>query len=108
MSEGYNTQPVQVGTEWTSFTGRKLSQIHGEVSVTAEDQRGHDFTLYETPHEGRKLHVQEWQIKGTIQKRDSEERAARFERIEGALYSEEEARQKYPEAFEKLLKRAHD
>ena len=109
MSEGYNIQRVQVGTtDWTSFTGRKLSQINGEVSIAAEDQRGRDFTLYETPQEGRKLHVQEWQIEGNIQKRDSRERAAKFERIEGALYSEEEARQKYPEAFEELLNRAHD
>ena len=107
MSEGYDTQRIQIGTEWTSFTGRKLSQIHGEVSIGAQDQRGRDFTLYETPHEGRKVYVQEWQIKGSLQ-RGLGERAAKFERIAGALYSEEEARQKHPEAVEELLKRVHD
>ena len=107
MNEGYSLQRVQVGTKWTSFTGRKLSHIHGEVSIGAQDQRGQDFTLYETPHEGRKVYVQEWQIKGSLQ-RGRGERAARFERIEGALYSEEEARQKHPEALEELLKRVHD
>lgn len=104
MSEGYSTLHVKVGAELVSFTGKELIRAPGALSERAEDQRGQDFTLYETPDEGRKLHVQEWRIRGSIERRPGES-AAEIERT-GTLYSEEEAKQKFPQVFEELLKRA--
>jgi hypothetical protein len=68
-----------------------------------------DFTLYKTPNEGPKLYVREWrQLKGNGEDKRFEEEAAEVDHIQGALYSEEEARQTYPEIFEELMKRAQD
>jgi hypothetical protein len=104
MSQGYSTLNVKVGAEFVSFTGKELIHVPGAVSESVEEQRGQDFALYETPHEGRKLHVQDWRIKGSIERRPGES-AAEIERT-GTLYSEEEARQKYPVIFEELLRRS--
>ncbi len=106
MSEEYNTQHVRVGAQLVSFTGRELSSIPGAVDEQSEEQQGQDFTLYETPTEGRKLHVQEWRIKGNVE-RKTLETAAAIERT-GALYSEEEAEQKHPKVLEELLRLALD
>jgi hypothetical protein len=107
-SEGYRIEFVQVGhhtsiedtAELARFTGRKLSHIPGDI----RQPRGMDFTLYETPDEGRKLYVKEWVMEGGTQRRAGE-RTTTYNQIGGALYSEEEAREKYSQIFEELLKR---
>ncbi len=104
MSDGYSIQHVKVGAELVSFTGRELSRVPSAVNERTEEHRGQDFTLYETPTEGRKLYVQEWRIKGNVE-RKTLETAAEVERT-GALYSEEEAKEKHPKVLEELLRLA--
>jgi hypothetical protein len=106
VSEGYSTQYVKVGARLVSFTGRELVRVRGAANERTEEQRGQDFTLYETPDEGRKLYVQEWRIKANTE-RKTLETAAEIERT-GVLYSEEEANQKHPEVLEELSKLARD
>ena len=114
VSDCYGTQHVQVrpraaghAPAWVSFTGRVASHIPGELREGAEEQSGQDFTLYKTPDEGLKLHVQEWTIQRRVHRRMGE-RPAECYLLGGALYSEAEAKQRHPEIFEALVELARD
>jgi hypothetical protein len=114
VSDCYSAQHVQVrpraaghAPAWVSFTGRVVSHIPGKVREDAEEQSGQDFTLYKTPDEGLKLHVQEWTIQRRVHRRIGE-RPAELYLLGGALYSEAEAKQTYPEIFEALVELARD
>jgi hypothetical protein len=104
VSEEYGTLRVRVGEEIVEFVGRELIHAPGERNERTNEPHGQDFTLYETPDEGRQLHVQEWRIKGNTE-RKTLETAAEIERI-GALYSEEDAKKTYPKVLEELLRLA--
>jgi hypothetical protein len=104
VSEGYKPLLVRVGAELVSFTGREIISLPQMVSDRAENQSGQDYTLYETPHEGYKLHIREWHIKGSILRRPGES-AAKIERT-STLYSEQEAKQNYPVLYKELVRRA--
>jgi len=114
VSDCYSTQHVQVrprapghAPAWVSFTGRVVSHIPGKVREDAEEQSGQDFTLYKTPDEGLKLHVQEWTIQRRVHRRIGETRAEYY-LLGGTLYSEAEAKQRHPKIFEALVELARD
>jgi hypothetical protein len=104
MNEGYRTYRVQVGAERVNFAGRRLSHIPADPT----QQKGVDFTLYDTPDEGRKLYVQEWVKDQGTDVRTPGERAGHYDWIGGALLTEEEAKEKHSQIFDKLLEQAQD
>ncbi len=106
VSEEYGTLRVRVGEEIVEIVGRELIHVSGERNERTNEPQGQDFTLYETPDEGRQLHIQEWRIKGNAE-RTALETAAEIERI-GALYSEEDAKKTYPKVLEELLRLAQN
>jgi hypothetical protein len=92
---------------WAEFVGKEVGRIPGILDQSEKETRHGFFTLYETPDEGYRLYA----VESTIEASDDVRREGR--RAVGgatsrALYSEEEARRKYPELFDRLLNTAED
>ena len=99
--------PPETLPRWERFTGRLLSQITARTSPGDVEMRDGFYILYETPCEGYKLFAKESVIEGTDDVRQPGHRAAAGQTTR-ALYSEEEARQRYPTIFEQLLDQAQE
>jgi hypothetical protein len=92
---------------WAEFAGKEVGRASWVLGHGEEGMGVGAFTLYETPDEGYKLYAVESTIEAADVVRRPEQRAAGGA-TNRALYSEEEARRKYPELFDRLLKIAED
>jgi hypothetical protein len=104
MTEDYTEQSVQVGLdEHVTFVGKQVAYIPADPTNLS----GVDTTLYETPEDGLKLHIREWETSRATDARPLGGEATRFSWTGGGLFSEEEARQRYPYVLEGLLQQKH-
>ncbi len=92
---------------WAEFVGKEVGHTsrpldHGEKGIILGD-----FTLYETPHEGHKLYAIEAWTEAQDDVRMPGQRVAEVESTR-VLYSEEEARQRYPGLLDRLLGTTED
>ena len=92
---------------WAELVGKEVGRASWALGQEEEGMGLGDFTLYATPSEGYKLYAIESSIGAPDDIRRLGQRAVGGETTR-ALYSEGEARQRYPEILARLLKIAEE
>jgi hypothetical protein len=113
MDENYEEQRLQVDPtpeypeRWVTFAGSKVGHTSGVLGRSEEETRYGFYTLYETAREGYRLYAVESVTDAPDDVRRPGQRAASGN-TSRTLYSEEEARRKYPALFDRLLRTTED